>query len=75
MYPHVRKLMGEKPLAVTCSECNHEFEVPFRLVLDAEVIKCPQCETSTHYEMETETHAMLKEMEEELIMITNFATN
>lgn len=75
MYPNVRKLMGEKPLGVSCSECNFEFEVPFRLVLDAEPVKCPHCEAATHYEMESETHDMLHEMEEELVMIANFAAN
>lgn len=73
MYPNVRKLMGEKPLGVSCSECNQEFEIAFRQVLDAELVTCPHCQAATHYEMEEETHAMLKEMEDDLVMIANFA--
>lgn len=75
MYPNVRKLMGDKPLGVTCSECNHEFDILFRQLLDADPVKCPHCEAVTHYEMEAETHDMLKEMEEDLSMIANFANN
>lgn len=75
MYPNVRKLMGEKPLGVTCSECEQEFEVPFGLVLDAQPIKCPHCQVVTQYEMEEETHEMLREMEEDLKLIANFAAN
>lgn len=75
MYPQVRKLMGDKPLGVSCSECEHEFDVPFAMVLDGQPIKCPHCETTTHFEMEAETHEMLREMEEDLTMISKFAAN